>query len=60
MGGENEAGEALAELGDGLCEGCFVNLPKNIVVRIVQASRFMVFRERAGLFYAGWVLIKLK
>jgi len=29
-------GEALAELGDGLCEGCFVNLPKNIVVRLAR------------------------
>ncbi|MFT5732252.1 MAG: putative nucleic acid-binding Zn-ribbon protein [Planctomycetota bacterium] len=29
-------GEALAELGEGLCEGCFVNLPKNIVVRLAR------------------------
>ncbi len=34
-------GEALAELGDGLCEGCFVNLPKNIVVRLARGMELV-------------------
>lgn len=34
-------GEALAELGDGLCEGCFVNLPKNIVVRLARGTELV-------------------
>lgn len=34
-------GEALAELGDGLCEGCFVNLPKNIVVRLARGAELV-------------------
>ena len=34
-------GEALAELGDGLCEGCFVNLPKNIVVRLARGGELV-------------------
>lgn len=34
-------GEALAELGEGLCEGCFVNLPKNIVVRLARGTELV-------------------
>lgn len=34
-------GEALAELRDGLCEGCFVNLPKNIVVRLARGMELV-------------------
>ena len=34
-------GEALAELGDGLCEGCFVNLPKNMVVRLARGTELV-------------------
>ena len=34
-------GEALAELGDGQCEGCFVNLPKNIVVRLARGTELV-------------------
>lgn len=34
-------GEALAELNDGLCEGCFVNLPKNIVVRLARGAELV-------------------
>ena len=34
-------GEALAELGDGLCQGCFVNLPKNIVVRLARGTELV-------------------
>ena len=32
---------ALAELRDGLCEGCFVNLPKNIVVRLARGMELV-------------------
>ena len=33
--------QALAELGEGLCEGCFVNLPKNIVVRLARGTELV-------------------
>ena len=33
--------DSLAELGDGLCEGCFVNLPKNIVVRLARGTELV-------------------
>ncbi|MEM9799891.1 MAG: C4-type zinc ribbon domain-containing protein [Planctomycetota bacterium] len=34
-------GEALAELGDGICGGCFVNLPKNIFVRLARGTELV-------------------
>ena len=45
-------GEALAELGDGLCEGCFVNLPKNIVVRLARGAELVQCPSCDRILYA--------
>ncbi|MEZ6013673.1 MAG: C4-type zinc ribbon domain-containing protein [Planctomycetota bacterium] len=34
-------GEALAELSSGICQGCFVNIPKNTVVRLARGSELV-------------------
>lgn len=31
-------GEALAELSSGICQGCFVNIPRNTVVRLARGT----------------------
>ncbi len=34
-------GEALAELSSGICQGCFVNIPRNIVVRLARGAELV-------------------
>jgi predicted nucleic acid-binding Zn-ribbon protein len=34
-------GEALAELSSGICQGCFVNIPRNTVVRLARGAELV-------------------
>jgi len=45
-------GEALAELTSGICQGCFVNLPKNIVVRVARGSELVSCPSCDRILYA--------
>ena len=38
---ERREGEALAELADLICQGCFVSIPRNLYVRIMRGTELV-------------------
>lgn len=45
-------GEALAELSGGICQGCFVNLPRNLVVRLARGNELVTCPSCDRILYA--------
>jgi predicted nucleic acid-binding Zn-ribbon protein len=45
-------GEALAELSSGICQGCFVNIPKNIVVRLARGAELVTCPSCDRILYS--------
>jgi len=45
-------GEALAELSSGICQGCFVNIPRNIVVRLARGAELVTCPSCDRILYA--------
>lgn len=45
-------GEALAELSSGICQGCFVNIPKNIVVRLARGTELVACPSCDRILYS--------
>ena len=45
-------GEALAELMDGICQGCFVNIPRNKVVILARGTELVQCPSCARILYA--------